>query len=127
MSRCEYLTERMWDKIGPLLPDLPKNPKGGSPRIDNRRCLEGILWVLKTGARWRDLPEEYPSPSTCWRRMCKWAEDGVWERIKEVILGELYAKGRLDWREAFLDGSFAPTKKGATESGKPSGARVRSG
>jgi len=127
MARQAFLTERMWEKLDPLLPQLPRGKKGGRPWVDNRRCLEGILWVLKTGARWRDLPEEYPSPSTCWRRMRKWAEEGVWEKIMQEFLGELDARGRLKWEETFADGSFAPAKKGAMESGKPSGARDRSG
>lgn len=127
MARQAFLTERMWKKLEPLLPQLPKGKKGGRPWVDNRRCLEGILWVLKTGARWRDLPEEYPSPSTCWRRMRKWADEGVWEKIMQEFLGELDARGRLEWEETFADGSFAPAKKGAMESGKPSGARDRSG
>jgi transposase len=66
MARQQLLTDAMWKKLEPLLPPLPKGKKGGRPWADNRRCLEGILWVLKTGARWRDLPEEFPSPSTGW-------------------------------------------------------------
>jgi transposase len=127
MARREFLTDSMWEKLEPLLPQLPKGEKGGRPWADNRRCLEGILWVLKTGARWRDLPERYPSASTCWRRMRFWAEEGVWEKIMQEFLGELDARGRLEWEETFADGSFAPAKKGAMESGRPSGARVRSG
>jgi len=127
MARRKFLTEAMWEKLEPLLPRLPKGKKGGRPWVDNRRCLEGILWVLKTGASWQDLPDEYPSPSTCWRRMRLWAEIGLWQEIWQVILGELDEKGRLKWEETFADGSFASAKKGATGSGKPSGARARSG
>ena len=123
----EFLTDPMWQKLDPLLPLLPKGKKGGRPWVDNRRCLEGILWVLKTGARWRDLPKEYPSPATCWRRMRRWAKLGVWERVMQTVLGELDAKGRLDWEESFADASFAPAKKGAMESARPSGARDRNG
>ena len=127
MARRKFLTDAMWEKLEPLLPRLPKGKKGGRPWADNRRCLEGILWILKTGASWHDLPEEYPSPSTCWRRMYAWAEAGLWEEIWQEILGELDAKGRLEWEEAFADGSFASAKKGAPEWEKPSGARARSG
>ena len=59
------LTDEQWAKTEPPLPPLPPHPKGGRPWCDNRRVVEGILWILKTGARWRDLPDEYPSPSTC--------------------------------------------------------------
>jgi len=62
------LTDAQWEKIRPLLPKRPKRPKGGRPRKDDRKVLEGILWILRSGARWCDLPEEFPSPATCWRR-----------------------------------------------------------
>jgi transposase len=64
------LTEAQWKKIAPLLPRPAKHRKGGRPWIENRRVLEGILCILRSGARWQDLPEKYPHPSTCWRRIC---------------------------------------------------------
>src|SRR5271157_863581 len=121
------LTEAQWKRIAPLLPKPPKHRKGGRPWIDNRRVLEGILWILRSGARWQDLPEKYPHPSTCWRRLRDWEEQGVWLNIWRAFLSELNEREELDWSESFLDGSFAPAKKGAQESGKPSGARGRSG
>ena len=120
------LTEEQWQKIAPLLPKTPKHSKGGRPWIDNRRVLEGILWILRTGSRWQDLPEKYPHPSTCWRQR-DWEEQGVWLNIWRIFLSELNAREQLDWSESFLDGSFASAKKGALESEKPSGARARSG
>jgi transposase len=109
------LTEAQWKKIAPLLPKPPKHRKGGCPWIDNRRVLEGILWILRSGARWQDLPEKYPHPSTCWRRLRDWEEQGVWLNIWRVFLSELNEREQLDWSESFLDGSFAPAKKGAQE------------
>ena len=88
--------------------------------------IDGILWVLKTGARWCDLPEGYPSPSTCWRRLQQWEEQGVWLEMWRAFLGELDERGRLQWENVFIDGTFAPAKKGVLISEKPSGARVRS-
>ena len=67
--------------------------------------LEGILWVLRSGARWRDLPREYPSASTCWRRLQEWEERDDWLRIWRGLLGQLDAQGKLNWEEVFLDGS----------------------
>jgi transposase len=119
-----FLSDKQWAKVEPL---LPKSRSGGRPWADNRRVLEGILWVLKTGARWRDLPKEYPSASTCWRRLRRWEEEGIWLKVWRQFLSELDQHGRLDWSESFLDGSFAPAKKGASASAKPSGAKVRSG
>jgi hypothetical protein len=119
-----FLSDEQWKKIEPL---LPQSSRRGRPWADNRRVLEGILWVLKTGARWRDLPPEYPSPSPCWRRLQLWEEQDVWLDVWRQFLAELDARGRLDWSESFVDGSFAPAKKGATASAKPSAARARSG
>ena len=121
------LSELQWEKIAPLLPRRRKNPRGGRPRASDRSVLEGILWMLRSGARWQDLPDEYPSPSTCWRRLRDWEEQDVWLNIWRAFLGELNERQQLKWSESFLDGSFAPAKKGALESARPSGARGRSG
>jgi transposase len=73
------------------------------------------------------LPEKYPHPSTCWRRLRDWEEQGVWLNIWRAFLSELNERQQLKCSESFLDGSFAPAKKGAPEWEKPSGARGRSG
>jgi len=121
------LTDAQWEKIRPLLPRPRSRRRGGRPRASDRKVLEGILWILRSGARWQDLPEEFPSPATCWRRLRDWEEQGVWLNIWRAFLAELNERKQLQWSESFLDGSFAPAKKGALESEKPSGARVRSG
>ena len=106
------LTDEQWQIIAAHLPP-PK--RTGRPRADDRKTLEGILWVLRTGARWRDVPREYGSPTTCWRRLKQWEESGVWETIWRALLANLEAEQKLDWAQAFLDGSFVPAKKGAVE------------
>ena len=121
------LTDAQWEKIQPLLPKLRKHRCGGRPWTDRRKVLEGILWILRSGARWKDMPEEFPSPTTCWRRLRDWEEQGVWLKIWRTFLAELNERQQLNWSESFLDGSFAPAKKGALEWEKPSGARGRSG
>jgi len=123
MSRGSYLTEKQWRKIEPL---LPKMRSRGRPWRKNREVLEGILWILRTGARWIDLPERYPSPSTCWRRLKAWEDQGVWLKIWRAFLGELDERGRIRWGECFLDGSFSAAKKGAKVSGRPKRARGQS-
>jgi len=127
-KRFELLSDAQWERIEPLLPE-PKRRKDkrGRPWASNRGCLEGILWILQTGAAWRFLPDKYPSPATCWRRLKRWEEQGVWLDAWRALLGALDAEGLLKWEETFLDGSFAPAKKGAPQSEKPSGARARSG
>lgn len=121
------LTDEQWSKIEPLLPKPRRSSKGGRPTAPDRPVLEGILWVLRSGARWKDLPEHYPSPATCWRRLRDWEAQGVWLKIWRAFLAQLDERGRLNWEETFADGSFAPAKKGATASAAPARARARSG
>ena len=120
------LTDEMWARIEPLLPKFVPSPKGGHPRRGDRQCLEAVLWVLRSGARWRDIPEPLPSASTCWRRLRFWQEREVWLNIWRAFLERLDEKGRLVWEETFGDATFVAAKKGAKKSGKPSAARVRS-
>jgi transposase len=120
------LTDEQWSMIEPLLRKPRTSKKGGRPRISDRDVIDGILWILRTGAPWRDLPERYPSPSTCWRRLRQWEEDDTWLNIWRSYLGQLDVEGILDWEECFIDASFIPAKKGAPKSAKPSGARAQS-
>src|SRR3712207_3373176 len=121
------LTDAQWGKVAPLLPELKASPRGGPKPIPNRPVFEGILWMLRAGARWQDLPKRFPSPSTCWRRLRDWEEQGVWVKAWRAFFVQLDAQGQLDWAEAFADGSFAPAKKGGRASGTRSVARARSG
>ena len=121
------LTDEQWAKIEPLLPKTASGPKGGRPCCANRKVLEAILWILRTGARGQDLPEEYPSPSTCWRRLQQWEQAGLWLEIWRAFLTELDEQGHLDWSESFADGSFASAKKGTVPWGLQGGAKARSG
>jgi transposase len=121
MSR-HNLTDEQWAVIEPQLPKRIR--KRGRPRNDDRQTLNGILYVLKTGCAWEDLPPEYGSDTTCWRRLNEWSQDGTWERIRRAILSELDAQEKLEWVEAFLDGSFVPAQKGAMESARPRWARA---
>ena len=77
---------------------------------ENRPRFEGILWVLRSGARWKDLPASYPSPSTCWRRLRLWEEQEVWLTAWRAFLAQLDRQGQLDWAKTFADGSFAPAR-----------------
>lgn len=118
------LRDDQWKKIEPL---LPKPKRMGRPCASNRAVFEGILWVLRNGARWRDLPSSFPSGVTCWRRLRQWEERGVWLQAWRKLLSQLDQKGLLEWEETFLDASFAPAKKGALPWDRRGGARARSG
>ena len=76
------LTDFEWSIIQPLLPNKPR----GVPRVDDRRVLNGIFWVLRTGAPWRDLPQYYGSYTTCYNRFNRWRKAGVWERLMDAIV-----------------------------------------
>ena len=80
MARFD-LTDFEWDLIQPLLPNKPR----GVPRVDDRRVLNGIFWVLRTGSPWRDLPGRYGPPTTIYNRFNRWAKAGVWVRIFEEL------------------------------------------
>jgi transposase len=113
MSRI-HLTDSQWAFIAPLLPPPART---GRPRADDRRTIEDILYILITGCRWQDLPREYGAPTTVWRRLKRWGEGQVWERIWRAALAGLDAQGKLAWSMAFLDGSFAPAKNGGDKVG----------
>ncbi|MBL0059350.1 MAG: transposase [Elusimicrobia bacterium] len=112
MKRDTELSNRDWKRIKPLLP----RQRIGRPRTDDRKTLNGILFVLKTGCRWRDVPREYGSPAGCHRRLVAWQKRGVWARVLRVLLGQLGKRGRLKLSHGVLDGSFAPAKRGAAVS-----------
>jgi transposase len=115
MSRMtkRVVSDEQWQRISPHLPEHPSSPKGGRPRADDRECLEGILWLLRTGARWQDIPVDLPSGSTCWRRLQEWAEQDVLEEIQAILIRELAELGKLDLDELLADATFIRAKKGA--------------
>ncbi len=118
------LTEAQWEFVEPLLPK-PKQRTDGRvrPWRDPRDVLDGILWILRTGTPWRDLPDRYPPYQTCHRRFQQWCRDGTLEKILHALARHLYQRGRIDITEAFIDGTFSGAKKGALPSEKPRKAR----
>ena len=75
------LSDFEWSVIEPLLPNKPR----GVPGVDNRRVLNGIFWVLQTGAPWRALPKEYGPRATCYNRFVRWREASVWDRVLDAV------------------------------------------
>jgi len=120
------LTDEQWLRIAPHLPEHPRSPKGGRTPAPARACFEGLLWILRTGARWKDMPDCFPSGPTCWRRLRDWDGCGAWEAAWIAFVEELGEHDRAMWEAVFADATFVPAKKGATASARPSAARERS-
>ena len=109
------VSDELWAIVEPLIPVKPRRTRhpGRRPR-DNRRCLEGILFVLITGIPWEYLPAQFGcSGMTCWRRLRDWNQAGVWERIHRALLCDLNAIDRIDWSRAIVDSSSIRAVGGA--------------
>jgi len=120
------LTNDQWELIEPLLPKQDRSGnRMGRPRVEARPVLEAILWVLRTGAPWKDMPPRFPSYQTCHRRYQQWMEDGVIDAILRALAQDLEMRGKFDFSEGFIDGSFSSAKKGALALGKLSGAKAQ--
>ena len=117
MMEHEYeLTDEQWNLISDLFPVREVGPKGGRPPQSPRPCVEGIIWILRTGARWKDLPKHFPSYATCWRRLKEWTEAGIWEQAWGRLLRRLDRQGRVNHEESIADGTFSSAKKGVNAS-----------
>ena len=121
------LKDEQWAVLKPLIPRPRRRADGkGRPRRDDRAVMNGILWIMRTGAPWQDIPERYPSSATCHRRFQSWVESGVLERLLRALAEDLRERGKLDLSECFIDGTFVVAKKGGSAWERPSGAKVRS-
>lgn len=109
------LTDDQWTAIERCVP-APEHkgttPRGGRPWRDPRDVLNGILWILRTGAPWADLPRRYPPPQTCHDRFQKWEREGVLDEILRALARDLHERGEIDLTEAFIDGTHAGAKRG---------------
>ncbi|MDQ5809424.1 MAG: IS5 family transposase [Actinomycetota bacterium] len=118
------LTDEQWEILEPLIPHPPRRADGkGRPWWDPRDVLNGILWVLRTVAPWRDLPERYPPYQTSQRRFQRWNEVGVLDEVLRALTEDLKDRDGLDLSECFVDGTFVGAKKrggavGKTKRGK---------
>src|SRR5882757_10911827 len=117
------VTDELWSRVEPHLPVRSPQPRGGRPWVADRDCLEGVLWVLRTGARWGDIPVDLPSPSTCWRRLQEWSGEDCLDAIQAAVVEELDELGRLDWDQLLADATFIRGTKGATRLATPSAAK----
>ena len=119
------LTDEQWKVVETILPEDPVREDGrGRPWSNRRTVLNGVLWILRTGAPWKDLPPRYGSYQTAHRRFQNWVRSGVIETILLSLAQQLQKAGGFDLKECFVDGTFVPAKKGGAWLGKPSGARA---
>jgi transposase len=98
------LTNEQWERLQPLLP--PQKPHIGRPAHDHRIILNGILWILRTGAPWRDLPERYGPWRTVASRFYRWRRAGLFQRLLATVQQQAEAAGRLDWTIHFVDSTI---------------------
>jgi transposase len=124
LANARDLTDAQWDILNDLIPEPRTRKDGrGRPWKARRAVLNGVLWVLRTGAPWADVPDRYPSYQTCHRRFQQWVRSGVMKGVLEALALDLKIRGVLNVEEAFIDGSFAPAKKKAPRWGRQNVAR----
>ncbi|MEV6035801.1 IS5 family transposase [Nonomuraea sp. NPDC052116] len=124
------VSDELWARIEPLLPVAPRRTDHpGRRRLDDRRVLSGILFVLYTGIAWEFLPQElsFGSGMTCWRRLRDWHQAGAWQKPHELLLAELHAAGKLDWSKAVIDSSHIRALKGGPQTGPSPVDRAKTG
>ena len=119
------LTNEQWARLEPLLP--PQKPKTGRPNAEHRRMLNGMLWILRTGAPWRDLPERYGPWRSVASRFYRWREGGIWDCALSALQVQADAEGRLDWDAHLVDATIVRAHQQAAGAKKSAGesAEVR--
>ena len=105
------LKDEQWAVLEPLIPK-PRRRADEQHRRADREVLNGILWVLRSGAPWQDVPDRYPSPATCHRRFQQWVRSGVFGKILHALAQDLHDRGKLDLTECFIDATFVGAKRG---------------
>jgi transposase len=111
--KFERMSDELWEFIQPLLPPHAKERK---PKADDRRTIDAVLYVLKTGIPWDDLPSEYGDDVTAWRRLRDWNNLGVWKRIMDELIARGYSMGLVEMDTLSIDSDTMPAKKGETAS-----------
>jgi len=125
MSGRWELTDEQWAVVEPVLRPRRRVDHRGRPWHDTRAVLNGVLWILGTGAQWREMPEKYPPFQTCHRRFQQWVRSGQLEEALQRLARKLHQRGQLNLDEAFVDATFASAKKGGLPSAPRAAARAR--
>jgi transposase len=121
LLRRHELTDEQWEQLEPLLP--PQKPRTGRPNKDHRTIINGILWILKTGAQWEDLPERYGSPKTVSSRLYRWRKAGVWDHVLAELQRQGDRLGEVQWTIHYVDGTSVRAHQSAA--GAKKGIRIR--
>ena len=124
MTGRSELTDEQWELIEPILRPTRREDNRGRPWHDTRAVLNGVLWILGSGAQWAEMPDRYPPYQTCHRRFQQWVRAGKFVEVLRLLAKHLRERGKLNLDEAFVDATFASAKKGASPSVRPGAARA---
>lgn len=116
------LTDREWALLEPLLP-RQRSTDQGHPYKAHRQVVNGMLWILHTGASWRDLPPRYGPWESVYSRFRRWTRSGLWDRILSALQRDLDALGQIEWDVWMIDGTNIRAHKAAAGAGKKSASR----
>ena len=111
------IPDALWERVEPWNPKRTKSPKGGRPRVADRRAMSGILYRLRTGCEWDAIPTEYGSRSTCYRRLVEWTQEGVFRMMHLEMLLYYDQERGIEWAWASLDSASVKAPKGGNSRG----------
>ena len=114
------VTDDLWARVEPLLPKHTPSPKGGHPRVPDRVCLSGLLFMLRTGIPWEDFPQEMGCCGmTLWNRLHEWHAAGVWPAVHAILLAEMRGADQIDFSRAVADSAQVRAVHGGEKKSGP--------